>query len=192
MRTAQNVVEESSERGGDRFGVPPLGGTVSKPPEGGTSNEKLQSGPQLHTNPREAEAQEAGFHAYLGCFNDQRFFEAHDVLESLWLPRRTWPIGPCYKGFIQLAGAFVHLQRHCEKYPRLRPAAALLKLAQSNLEPFQNRADRLPIAEALTIIQQWLGLLELHGPATNPLDSIKPPRLLRRHRAEDETRVNDQ
>jgi predicted metal-dependent hydrolase len=56
---------------------------------------------------------------YFECFNQQLFYEAHDVLEELWLAQRRQPNDLFYKGLIQLAGAFVHLQKN-----RLKPAAA--------------------------------------------------------------------
>ena len=72
---------------------------------------------------------DAHYLGYFHCFNRGLFYEAHDVLEELWLPERTGPNGAFYKGLIQLAGAFVHLQKN-----RLRPAAALFKLAATNLQ----------------------------------------------------------
>ena len=66
---------------------------------------------------------------YFECFNQQRFFEAHDVLEALWLPQRQGPNGSFYKGLIQLAGAFVHWQKQ-----RPGPAVALFKLARTYLQ----------------------------------------------------------
>src|SRR6266702_2966293 len=74
---------------------------------------------------------DAHYLGYFDCFNRQLFYEAHDVLEDLWLPDRHGAAGNFYKGLIQLAGAFVHLQKN-----RLRPAAALFKLAQANLEKY--------------------------------------------------------
>ncbi|MEO6183762.1 MAG: DUF309 domain-containing protein, partial [Verrucomicrobiota bacterium] len=47
---------------------------------------------------------------YFELFNAQLFYESHDVLEELWLPIRKEAGGDFYKGLIQLAGAFVHLQ----------------------------------------------------------------------------------
>jgi hypothetical protein len=44
-------------------------------------------------------------------FNDKQFFEAHEVLEDLWLESEG-EIKDFYKGLIQCAVAFVHLQRH--------------------------------------------------------------------------------
>ena len=69
--------------------------------------------------------------SYFECFNQQRFFEAHEVLEALWLPQRQGPNGSFYKGLIQLAGAFVHLQKN-----RLGPAVALFELARANLQKY--------------------------------------------------------
>src|SRR5262245_52833141 len=51
---------------------------------------------------------DAYFLGYIECFNRQLYFEAHEVLEQLWLPQRSGPDGDFYKGLIQLAGAFVH------------------------------------------------------------------------------------
>ena len=48
---------------------------------------------------------------YFALFNQQKFYEAHDILEDLWLPDRHGVNGSFYKGLIQLAGAFVHLQK---------------------------------------------------------------------------------
>jgi len=109
---------------------------------------------------------------YFECFNRQHFFEAHDVLEALWLPQRQGPNGDFYKGLIQLAGAFVHLQKN-----RLGPAAALLKLAQSNLQKYPATHDGLAVSAVLAVIDEWLGQLRSAGPAANPLKSASAPQL---------------
>ena len=76
------------------------------------------------------------FDLYLRLFNQQAYYEAHDVLEVLWLQNRDCPL---LKGLIQLAGAFVHLQKHAaapthpKHSSRLRPARALLQLALGGL-----------------------------------------------------------
>jgi len=49
---------------------------------------------------------------YFHCFNHQLFYEAHEVLEHIWLKDKHGPNGAFYKGLIQLAGAFVHLQKN--------------------------------------------------------------------------------
>jgi predicted metal-dependent hydrolase len=94
---------------------------------------------------------------YLGffeCFNRQRFFEAHEVLEALWLPQRDGPNGPFYKGLIQLAGAFVHWQKN-----RSGPAVALFKLAQTNLRKYPATHDGLSIKNVLAMTNEWLSEL---------------------------------
>jgi hypothetical protein len=93
--------------------------------------------------------------AFFECFNSQRFFEAHEVLEKLWLPKRQEPNGTFYKGLIQLAGAFVHVQKG-----RPGPAAALLKLARANLGKFEGTYERLDVASVLDCINLWLSRLE--------------------------------
>src|ERR1039457_2667543 len=94
---------------------------------------------------------------YLGffeCFNRQQFFEAHEVLEALWLPQRDGPNGPFYKGLIQLAGAFVHWKK---KGPG--PAVALFKLAQTNLRKYPATHDGLSIKNVLAMTNEWLSEL---------------------------------
>ena len=110
--------------------------------------------------------------AYFDCFNRQLFYEAHEVLEQLWLPQRRGPDASFYKGLIQLSGAFVHLQKR-----RLGPATALFKLAQTNLSKYPALHHRLDIAKALTMIQTCLGQLESNEFLTNPLCLETAPRL---------------
>ena len=88
----------------------------------------------------------AHYLGYFECFNRGLFYEAHDVLEELWLADRRGPDGDFYKGLIQFAGAFVHLQKHTTLRPRLRPSAALFKLAQANLEKYPPRHHSLDLA----------------------------------------------
>jgi predicted metal-dependent hydrolase len=92
---------------------------------------------------------------FFECFNKQLFFEAHEVLEELWLGERGKVNGLFYKGLIQLAGAFVHLQKH-----RSGPAAALFRLAQANLTQYPSFYEGLALPEVLALIGQWLARLE--------------------------------
>ena len=98
---------------------------------------------------------------YFKCFNAAQYYEAHDVLENLWLESRDIPEANFYKGLIQLAGAFVHLKKHHERvFPpkdlrRLAPASRLFALARENLRPFSphhetpQRGRRAPPVRAL-------------------------------------------
>jgi predicted metal-dependent hydrolase len=98
------------------------------------------------------------YRSYFECFNQQRFFEAHEVLEGLWLPQRQGPNGSFYKGLIQLAGAFVHWQKN-----RPGPAAALFTLARTNLQKYPATHDGLDVQAVLRMIDEWLRQLKAAG-----------------------------
>src|SRR5258708_29641935 len=98
------------------------------------------------------QALEANYLGYFDCFNRGLFYEAHEVLEELWLKEGRGPNYAFYKGLIQLAGAFVHLQKD-----RPRPSAALFKLARTNLEKYPGVHEQLDVATVLRLIAEWLG-----------------------------------
>ena len=111
---------------------------------------------------------------YLGffeCFNRGFYFEAHDVLEELWLADRNGGNYSFHKGLIQLAGAFVHLQKE-----RLRPAGALLDLARDNLGKYPSRHDGIDLDNVLTMIADWRQALN-QGGGGNPLKERPAPQL---------------
>jgi predicted metal-dependent hydrolase len=114
---------------------------------------------------------DAHYLGYFECFNQQLFYEAHDVLEELWLGQRRAPNDLFYKGLIQLAGAFVHLQKD-----RLGPSAALFRLAQNNLGRYPRVHENLDLGQVLDLINTWLNRLE--SSPVNPLRVHGPPRLL--------------
>jgi len=115
---------------------------------------------------------DAHYLGYFDCFNSGLYYEAHDVLEELWLPIRREERGDFYKGLIQLAGAFVHLQKN-----RLRPAAALFKLARTNLKKFPPVQENFSTTDAIKLIESWLGRLESDDFRENPLTAENPPQL---------------
>ena len=98
---------------------------------------------------------DAYFLGYIECFNQRLYFEAHEVLEHLWLPQRSGPDGDFYKGLIQLAGAFVHLQKN-----RAKPALSLLRLAEANLRKYPLVHHQLEMTTILEMILQWRNELE--------------------------------
>jgi len=119
---------------------------------------------------------------WLECFNAGEFYEAHDVLEELWLEKRETEVADFYKGLIQLAGAFVHLKMHEHPDypaagPRLRPAAKLLELARSNLQSFNPAPHGFDQPAALNLADHWLALLKAGEFKTNPLSTESPVRL---------------
>ena len=97
------------------------------------------------------------YRAFFRCWNERRYYEAHDVLEQLWLKTNSHDAN-YFKGLIQAAGAFVHLQKHFEQpaHPkhsrRLQPAVRLFQLAEKNLAPYA------PVRYALDV-SALLGLL---------------------------------
>jgi predicted metal-dependent hydrolase len=114
----------------------------------------------------------AHYLGYFECFNQQMFYEAHDVLEELWLTERLGPNYAFYKGLIQFAGAFVHLQKG-----RLRPAAALFNLSRSYLEKYPAQHERLDVKHVCELATTWVALLEQDSFAVNPLDRSPAPKL---------------
>ena len=110
--------------------------------------------------------------SYFECFNGQRFFEAHEVLEALWLPQRDGPNGLFYKGLIQLAGAFVHWQKN-----RPGPAAALFKLAQTNLRKYPAINEGLSVKNVLAVTDEWLSQVTAAPPRAFPPAPTGAPQL---------------
>jgi predicted metal-dependent hydrolase len=119
-----------------------------------------------------AEGLDPFYQGYFDCFNRGQFYEAHDILEQLWLKDRHGANGAFYKGLIQLAGAFVHLQKD-----RLRPSAALFKLAGANLGRYSGTHEHLSMTSVLALVEHWLARLELADFQSNPLRSEPAPLL---------------
>lgn len=109
---------------------------------------------------------------WFACFNEGAYYEAHDVLEALWLPQRRQPDDRFYKGLIQLAGAFVHLQKN-----RLKPAEALFQLAEANLRLYGDQHHRLKLPPVLDLIRQWRQDLAAGAWTINPLETRPAPRV---------------
>jgi predicted metal-dependent hydrolase len=115
---------------------------------------------------------DARYLAYFHCFNQQLFYEAHDALEELWLADRSGPNGAFYKGLIQLAGAFVHVQKN-----RSGPACALLRLACANLKAFPPIYQQLDLTVVCSLIEKWSSRLESAPEDAARLVIASPPAL---------------
>jgi predicted metal-dependent hydrolase len=116
---------------------------------------------------------DARYLGYFECFNAQLYYEAHDVLEDLWLEKRNTDMDHFYKGLIQLAGAFVHLKKN-----RLDPGARLFRLCRRHLAPYATHTEGLDVDEVLRRINGWLQLLESSDYASSPYDPAHPPRMM--------------
>lgn len=122
---------------------------------------------------------------YFDCFNRQDYYEAHDVLEELWLAEgKQGPNYAFYKGLIQGAGAFVHLKLH-HQFPthhvhgaRLAPASRLLQLALNNLSSYESPHLQLDLIPVRHLLQQTCDLLKASSFQTNPWSPSKAPAIL--------------
>ena len=116
------------------------------------------------------------------CFNRTEYYEAHDVLEQLWL--RTHDANrPFFQGLIQIAGAFVHLRKqflrpgHPKDGRRLRPAARLFALGMRNLAPFAPVHHRLDVTALLALCEDQMAALAAGDFECNPWSPGNAPRL---------------
>jgi hypothetical protein len=122
------------------------------------------------------------YRAYFVCWNEQRYYEAHDVLEQLWLNNDT-DDDHFFKGLIQAAGAFVHLQKnfehpsHAKHSRRLRPAVRLFELAEKNLSAFAPRHHALDVAALIDLLRDTRGKIVRSDFATNPWSPQNAPKL---------------
>jgi predicted metal-dependent hydrolase len=122
------------------------------------------------------------YQAYFQCWNEQRYYEAHDVLEQVWLKKDS-PDDDFFKGLIQAAGAFVHLQKNFEfpEHPkhsrRLRPAVRLFALAERNLQQFAPRHHRLDVGMLLEVLRTFREKIQNSGFKVNPWSPDRAPRL---------------
>ena len=132
----------------------------------------------------DARGHDVRYAAYFHHFNRGNYYEAHDVLESLWLEGgREAPSAAFYQGLIQLAGGFVHLRKHFENPDhrvhgqRLAPAGRLLALAEKNLRPYGGEWEGLAIGAVLELAQTTIEKLRAGGHAKNPWKPEERPQV---------------
>lgn len=109
---------------------------------------------------------------YFECFNRGLFYEAHDVLEELWLASRNTPEAPYYQGLIMATGAFVHFQQD-----RPRAASNLLRAAIERLKPFGRAHLGFAVGAFVECLESWLHLVESNGGRENPFHLSLAPKL---------------
>jgi uncharacterized protein len=122
------------------------------------------------------------YRAFFRCWNERRYYEAHDVLEQLWLNTES-PDADFFKGLIQAAGAFVHLQKHFE-HPshakhsrRLPPAVRLFRLAQKNLASFAPLHNALDVAALCQLLSRYADEIVASDYTINPWSPETAPKL---------------
>jgi hypothetical protein len=127
------------------------------------------------------------FLRFVELFNERDFFVAHEVLESLWLVHWS-TMRNFYQGLIQLAAAFLHLQRGnmpaCRKlmvtararlggYPDPCAGLAVAPLRQ-NATYWIGRIDALAGDEVVAYDEAHVPLLKLEGLAQDASGAASP------------------
>jgi hypothetical protein len=122
------------------------------------------------------------YRAFFRCWNEQRYYEAHDVLEQLWLKMDSSD-ADFFKGLIQAAGAFVHLQKNFEhpSHPkhgrRLQPAVRLFQLAEKHLAPYAPVRHAFDVAGFLELLRKEREKITRSNFETNPWSPETAPKL---------------
>jgi Domain of unknown function (DUF309) len=130
----------------------------------------------------DAEGFDPCYLAYFVCFNAQEYYEAHDVLEHLWLQRED-ENHAFFKGLIQFAGAFVHLKKQSARpwHPtdgrRMRPAVRLFALAAGNLSSYSPLHMGLDVSRVLDLASDHMSRIEASDFSTNPWTPETAPKL---------------
>jgi predicted metal-dependent hydrolase len=121
--------------------------------------------------------------AFFQLWNAQKYYEAHDVLEQLWLVEKNAELARFYKALIQAAGAFVHLQKnfeqpsHTKHGRRLPPATRLFALALRNLEGLPNELQAFDLARFRDLLGHYRNAIVAVDFKQNPWSPEKAPRL---------------
>lgn len=98
---------------------------------------------------------------FFELFNRRAYFEAHEVLETLWLATRDEK-RDFYKGLIQTAAAFLKLEQG-----KLEPAGRLAARALSHLERYPGTFEGLDLGRVTQLLRDV-------GAGRNPLTGELP------------------
>jgi predicted metal-dependent hydrolase len=122
------------------------------------------------------------YRAFFRCWNEQCYYEAHDVLEQLWLKTKSRD-ADFFRGLIQAAGAFFHLQKrfehpsHVKHSRRLPPAVRLFQLAERNLSKFGPQYYGLDVAALCELLRAYAKEIVASDYKTNPWSPDTAPKL---------------
>ena len=141
---------------------------------------------QLSGPPPEQTTEEIADHpcyvGYFRCWNEQRYYEAHDVLEHLWLRTKSDDAN-YFKGLIQAAGGFVHLQKqharpaHPKDGRRMFPAVRLFRLAEKNLMPYGPTRHRFDVAGFRKLLRRQVAAILASDHRENPWTPESAPKI---------------
>src|ERR1700677_754893 len=109
---------------------------------------------------------------FFRCFNAQLYYEAHDVLEEVWLPIRGQAQAKYYQGLIQMAGGFVHLKKN-----RLWAAARLFPPALVNFEAYPTCHAGIDLDVVRKICRDYRQAVLDSGETLNPWTKESAPHL---------------
>jgi predicted metal-dependent hydrolase len=121
--------------------------------------------------------------AFFQLWNTQKYYEAHDVLEQLWLGEKNAELARFYQALIQAAGAFVHLQKnfqhpsHPKHSRRLSPAMRLFELALGNLEGLPDEFRTLDLVGFRQLLRRYRDEIVASGFKRNPWSPDSAPQL---------------
>jgi predicted metal-dependent hydrolase len=136
----------------------------------------------LDSAPSEGSSQNY-YAAYFQLWNVQKYYEAHDVLEQLWLGEKDAELARFYQGLIQAAGAFVHLQKnfqhpsHSKHSRRLPPATRLFDLALRNLGGLPNEFRGLDLMRFRELLRRYRDEIVAGDFRGNPWSPESAPQL---------------
>ena len=146
-------------------------------------SQRLAEATGKNVNPDQADVERHPYYrAFFRCWNEQRYYEAHDVLEQLWLNTESSDAA-FFKGLIQAAGAFVHLQKrfehpsHAKHSRRLPPAVRLFRLAERNLANFAPWHYGLDVAALCNLLSRYADEIVASDYKTNPWSPEAAPKL---------------
>jgi predicted metal-dependent hydrolase len=121
--------------------------------------------------------------AFFQLWNAQKYYEAHDVLEQLWLVEKNVELARFYQALIQAAGAFVHLQKnfqqpsHPKHSRRLPPATRLFELALRNLEGLPDEYHALDLPMFREVLLRYRNAIIAVDFKNNPWSPQTAPKL---------------
>lgn len=88
---------------------------------------------------------------FFELFNEQEFYECHEVLEDLWLEETTCPERLFYQGLIQTATAFYHLRNG-----NLAGARKLFESGLKYLSSYPDRTMDFDLGGYKEVCAEWL------------------------------------
>lgn len=107
--------------------------------------------------------------SFVDLFNEGEYFEAHEVLEDLWVVEVA-PLKPFYKGLIQMAVALCHWERG-----NRRGAQGLYRAAAHYLAPYPSHFEGLPLGELRRRFAELFA--PLMASEAGPLPQLDPSRI---------------